>query len=191
MRSKVGSWYSAKMELTFLWVIATSVSLGALLGCTKPQVIPAKAIDGIWTTSSPVIFYNKTDSCGSYQRYVSIPVALSLNITFMSDNLVDVIFTPTSIGNFTRLDTTCKVSDTITFTRNLRGIVNQTDLVLEEVRQQYDSAGMPDGILYVEVGTFTLNDKNTMTGTLMDKSCTTFCTGYETDPDLCILTRQN
>jgi hypothetical protein len=175
--------------LTFL-VLAACISAAAMVGCSTNPPVPAKLIDGVWTTPSPVIFYNEIDSCGTYQAYSRLPVQLSLTIIFAGENLVDAEVSAVQ-GAVTRLDTTCTVADTITFPTLFQGIVNQTQMILEEPRQQYDSAGAPAGILFVEVATFTLTDPNTLTGTFVYKNCSTYCTGFETDTDLCILTRKN
>jgi hypothetical protein len=181
-------------EAGFSLLMVLSLFFIILSGCTKPAPIPAQQIAGTWTTPMPVTIFMASDSCpldsmcGSYGRYDSTRVTMTWKISYLMENLVDVVITPDKIDTTIHYDTLYGPTVSQLFPIKLRGIVNLTNLIVEQSYVTYDTLGKPNGIAYTQVGNFLISSNpNTLTGTLAEQLCKKHCYGYQSNSNLCVL----
>ncbi len=175
----------SSLLLVVVWLTCTS------WGCNKTdtQLSPARSIAGTWTTPSAVIFYMTSDGCGNYVRYNKTPITMTWTITEVDDNHVDVDIAANSIGTTTQIGSNCGLGATLNFPLSFHGTISSSYLQLTESIMEYDNQGHALGLVSVPVGNFNFTTSN-LTGTITEKDCPIYCSGYETDNLACIVTKK-
>jgi hypothetical protein len=113
---------------------------------------------------------------------------MSWDITEIDDNTVDVWIYATNIGTTTQIGSNCSLPATLNFPLHFRGITSSSNLKLRGNQMQYSSSGAALGLAYVNVGDFNFTSSN-LTGTITERDCPIYCSGYETDITTCIVTK--
>lgn len=174
-----------------IYIFILLIASASLQSCKKSEpglLSPARNISGTWTTPLAVTIYMASDGCGTYRRYNSTPVKMIWEITYVDDNKVDIWITSNYIGTTTQLASNCGSPASLNFPVSLHGVVSSSNLKLMENQMQYSSSGAALGLALVEVGNFNFTTNN-LTGTITEKDCPIYCSGYETDANKCILTK--
>jgi len=151
-------------------------------GCAKttPAVLtPARQLEGTWTTPNPVTFYYSSEGCGSYVRYSSFKMKVSWQITAIGDSAISISWSLISMSGQTTIGSNCGLPcPPIVFPADFVGIVSSSKFSLDE----HQSIGN------VLVGVFSYTS-NIITGTVTEMDCPAYCSGYSTDANTMILTK--
>ena len=180
-----------KISLTLVAGFSILISTTSLQSCKKSgtgTLSPARSIVGIWTTPSAVTIYMTSDGCGTYNRYNSTPVKMTWDITYVDDNDVDILISANYIGTTTQLGSNCGAPASLVFPLSLHGKISSSNLTLLESQMQYNNSGGATGLALVVVGNFNFTTYN-LSGTITEKDCPIYCSGYETDANKCIVTK--
>lgn len=160
------------------------------LGCTKDAPLtPARGLEGTWTTPFPVTFYLNSDGCGSYAHYAKLTMKLQWTITAISDSFVNVKWDLTGSTSPVTIGSNCgSPNPTIVFPLEFIGVITGSRLALSEQQMKYSNTGAALGLYNVLVGTFDFTTDN-ITGTMFEKDCPVYCSGYSTDNNTLIVQR--
>ena len=173
-----------------IYVFILLIASASLQSCKKSgtcSLSPARNISGTCTNPLAVTIYMASEVCGTYKRYNSTPVKMTWEITYVDDNKVDIWISSNHIGATTQLASNCGSPASLNFPISLHGAVSSSNLKLMESKTQYNSSGATLGLALVGVGNFNFTTNN-LTGTITEKDCPIYCSGYETDANKCILT---
>jgi len=165
---------------TFIFSFIISV---LFLGCDKNNtaLTPARQLAGNWTTPNPVTFYYSSEGCGGYARYSSFPMKVNWQITAVGDSSVSITWTLVSSGSQSTIGNNCGLPcPSLAFPLEFVGVISGSKFALDE----HQSIGN------VLVGIFNFTTDN-ITGTMTEKDCPVYCSGYSTDANTFILTRVN
>lgn len=179
------------ITFSVIYIFILLISSAFLQSCKKSGSVllsPARNISGTWSTPLAVTIYMTSDGCSTYKRYNSTPVKMRWEITYVDDNNVNIEITSNYIGATTQLASNCGSPATLHFPISLHGVVSSSNLKLMESQMKYSSSGAALGLTLVEVGNFNFTTNN-LTGTIAEKDCPIYCSGYETDANKCILTK--
>lgn len=166
---------------------------GLFLGCKKNPLplTPARQLAGNWTTPNAVTFYYSSDGCGTYNRYSSFQMKVNWQIAALGDSSVDITWTLVSSGSQTNLGSNCGLpAPPLAFPLHFMGIITGSKFALDEKQMVYSNTGAALGLRYVLTGVFSFTTNN-ITGTVTEKSCPIYCSGFSTDLNTCILTKVN
>lgn len=172
-------------------IYAFSISI-LFFSCQKSStpLTPARQLAGNWTTPNPVTFYASSDGCGSYSRYSSFTMKVSWQITAIGDSSVNITETLVSSSTQTDIGSNCGLpAPALSFPIQYVGIITGSKFALDEQQMQYSSSGQALGLANVRVGIFNFTTDN-ITGYLSEEDCPIYCSGYSTDNNTFILTRQ-
>jgi hypothetical protein len=137
----------------------------------------ARQLAGNWTTPNPVTFYYSSDGCGGYSRYSSFKMKVNWQITSTSDNSISVTWSLVSISGQTIVGSNCGLgAPPITFPQDFVGVVTGSKFSMDQNQTLQ--------------GVFNFTTDN-ITGTMSEKDCLIYCSGYSTDQNTFILTRVN
>jgi hypothetical protein len=158
-------------------------------GCDKPALTPARKLEGTWTTPFPVNFYLNSDGCGSYSPYAKFTMKLKWTITAISDSFINVRWDLTGSTNPVTIGSNCgQPNPTIVFPLEFVGVISGSRIALSESQMAYSSTGAALGLRNVLVGLFSFTTDN-ITGTMFEKDCPVYCSGYSTDSMALIVQR--
>jgi hypothetical protein len=178
-----------EFKLSVMVILVISVVM--IAGCQKPVETPAKTLEGSYSSAShsPVYFSDLSDSCTRvYSVYDSTGIVMNWKITYLEQNLVEILATALSTDTTVhlKLDTVCQLGHQYSFPDTLRGIVGGTApsiIIVERSYIFYDTLKKPH-TAYSQLGSFAIST-GSMTGTLADIRCDTLpahCYGYKTRP---------
>ena len=152
-----------------------------ITGCKlNSGLTPARKIEGVWKTSSPVKFYIKTDFCTSNLELVATEDrTVTMGIKETSNYTVDITLTYTS-SNFTVVNQNCTSSTGYTpdvSPMYLHGDISSTQLTVMNSQSKV-------------LGIFTFTT-DLMQGTWNDLWCMVYCQNVYTDTNGLKLTLQH
>jgi len=150
-----------------------------LWGCKKTgstaKLTVARQLEGDWTTPNPVTFYYSSDGCGSYARYSSFKMKMNWHITAIGENAISVSWTFVSSSGQTTIGSNCSLpAPPLTFPQDFVGIVTGSKFSMDQNQMLQ--------------GVFNFTTDN-ITGTMNEKDCLIYCSGFSTDENTFILTR--
>ena len=165
-------------KLVFILLVASlflACKKGGSSGTVSLSV--ARQMAGNWTTPNPVTFYYSSDGCGSYTKYSSFKMKVNWTIVATSDNSIAVTWSFVSSTAQTSVGSNCGLPNPpLTFPQDFVGIVTGSKFSMDQNQRL--------------LGVFNFTTDN-IAGTMTDKECLLYCSGYSTDQNTFILTRVN
>lgn len=160
------------------------------LGCEKnTPLTPARQLEGTWTTPNPVTFYFDSDGCGSYGHYSKFTMKVSWQVTARGDSMVDITETLISSTVQTSVGSNCGLpAPALAFPLQFVGVITGSKFALDEQQMLYSSSGAALGLGNVRIGIFNFTSNN-ITGSVDERDCPAYCSGYSTDANTFILTK--
>ncbi|MDB5005618.1 MAG: hypothetical protein JWQ84_2732 [Mucilaginibacter sp.] len=163
-------------KLVYILLIPVMFCTCKKSGSPVPLTV-ARQMAGNWTTPNPVTFYYSSDGCGGYSRYSSFKMKVNWQITATGDNSISVTWNLVSYSAQTLIGSNCGLgAPPLTFPQDFVGIVTGSKFSMDQNQTLQ--------------GVFNFTTDN-ITGTMSEKDCLIYCSGYSTDQNTFILTRVN
>ena len=163
-----------------------------LFSCKKninSALTPARQLAGNWTTPNTVQFYYSSDGCGTYSRYSTFGMKVNWQISVISDSAVDITESLISSTAQSSVGSNCGLpAPPLAFPLHFVAVITGSKFALDEQQMLYSNTGAALGLGYVRVGIFNYTSNN-ITGSVDEKDCPAYCSGYSTDANTFILTK--
>lgn len=160
-------------------------------GCKKAAtpLTPARNLSGTWTTPNPVTLYYSSDGCGGYSRYAKFTATIKWEISILGDSSVSITQTLLSYRPATTIGSNCGLpAPTLPGITDYVGVISSSAFALDEQQLLYNSNGGAMGLGNVRIGILNFTTDN-ITGTVTEKDCPAYCSGWGSDANAFILTR--
>ncbi|MHB1921176.1 MAG: hypothetical protein ACYCOO_02960 [Chitinophagaceae bacterium] len=165
------------MKTILLIGLAPLIFWGCQKSSLSTNLTVARKMAGKWTTPNPVTFYYSSDGCGGYSRYSSFQMKMNWQITAIGDSAISVEWTLISMSGENIIGSNCGLpAVTIAFPEEYVGIVTGSEFSMDQNQ-------MLQGVFSYTT--------DIITGTMSEKDCPIYCSGYSTDQNTFILTRVN
>lgn len=158
--------------------------------CKKAgPLTPARQLSGTWTTPNPVTLYYSSDGCGGYARYAKFTATIKWEITTLGDSSVSITQTLLSYSPATIIGSNCGLpAPTLPGITDYVAILSSSAFALDEQQMLYNNSGGAIGLGNVRIGILNYTTNN-ITGTVTERDCPAYCSGWSSDANAFILTR--
>ena len=159
-------------------------------GCKKATPLtPARQLSGTWTTPNPVTLYYSSDGCGGYSAYAKFTATIQWQISTLGDSSVSITQTLLSYSATSSIGSNCGLpAPTLPGTTDYVGVISSSAFALDEQQMLYNSNGGAIGLGNVRIGILNFTTDN-ITGTVTEKDCPAYCSGWSSDSNGFILQR--